>query len=272
MLLAAALIATSCSSDALGSDSDSESESEGSRQFIAQDETGAFIEEGSLFSEDLRVGDCLTGADFISADTVSVIPCTEPHDGRVYDEFGLEAEFGEEFPDRDVLRESATELCLASEFAEIGEIQFITPTSAGWRSGNRKTTCILGARSLPRDDDGRLITSGQGGVGDLTFSKLQVGDCFADRTSQISLFVLAQDCDGPHSREVYHQFNLEDGPYPGDDAVRELAQQGCVDAFGSSDDAAITEADLRWFQPSEGSWDIAIGGKNVTCHLDKTSR
>ena len=89
--------------------------------------------------------------------------------------------------------------------------------------------------------------------------ELGVGDCFddPDAAEEAVSDVAVVDCDEPHDNEVYEVFALADGDFPGDEAVREQADQGCVAAF----DAFVgtpyldSELDYAWLVPTQESWD-----------------
>jgi hypothetical protein len=72
-------------------------------------------------------------------------------------------------------------------------------------------------------------------------------------------------CGEPHDDEVYFDFLLDDGEYPGDDAVLEASDSGCLaqfDAFaGIAYDASTL--DFYAYRPSEESW--SNGDRTVSC-------
>ncbi len=94
--------------------------------------------ENDVFS--IEVGDCVS--DEVSSDTeeisdVSVVPCTEPHNLEVYDEFTLD---GDEYPGDEQADTAAFDGCLASFDDFVGlpyeestlDYTFYRPTEASW--------------------------------------------------------------------------------------------------------------------------------------------
>src|SRR5690349_4514521 len=70
------------------------------------------------------------------------------------------------------------------------------------------------------------------GSDDITAEDLQVGDCLNDADlSGIVTSVPVVPCSEPHDSEAYFEFDLEDGEFPGKDAVNAKGDAGCVEAF-----------------------------------------
>jgi hypothetical protein len=94
-----------------------------------------------------------------------------------------------------------------------------------------------------------------------------VGDCFdtADATGAEYTVV---DCVQPHDREIFALFDLPDGAFPGEDAVREEAVAGCIAEFEAYVGTPYEESALfadEPIVPSAGSWDA--GDREVICLL-----
>ena len=96
---------------------------------------------------------------------------------------------------------------------------------------------------------------------------LTVGTCFDDVTGDEVSDVPVVECSEPHDNEVYDLFDVEDGVFPGVDAIRETAQEGCIERFDAYVDFAY--ADSRYavssFYPTSGSWDQ--DDREVICFL-----
>lgn len=104
-----------------------------------------------------------------------------------------------------------------------------------------------------------------------TFADLEVGDC-------LPLVVYDEDelvfelpvvpCEQPHTDEVFFIYDVEDGEFPGDDALTETSWNGCYEAFqayvGTSYEAS--ELDFYNYQPTKGTW-IREGDRTVQCIL-----
>jgi len=105
--------------------------------------------------------------------------------------------------------------------------------------------------------------------GEINSVDLSVGDCLATRPgadgSDLIENVTVVDCSQPHAAEVYAQFALPDGDFPGDDAVQASAQERCVPEFeafvGVSFD--VSELDIEPIKPSARSW--GQGDRDVVC-------
>lgn len=104
-----------------------------------------------------------------------------------------------------------------------------------------------------------------------TFADLEIGDC-------LPLVVYDEDelvfelpvvpCEQPHTDEVFFIYDVEDGEFPGDDALTESSWNGCYEAFqayvGTSYEAS--ELDFYNYQPTKGTW-IREGDRTVQCIL-----
>lgn len=117
---------------------------------------------------------------------------------------------------------------------------------------------VLGAGA---DGDGEAATSGEVGI-----DSLLPGDC-VERLEEgsITTTVPTVPCAEPHAGEVYAIFDLTDGDWPGDEAVWEEAETGCIDRlFGYSPTAYEDEqVDIFYVHPTSESWEI--GDREVVC-------
>ncbi|PRB10404.1 DUF2510 domain-containing protein [Microbacterium sp. MYb62] len=94
------------------------------------------------------------------------------------------------------------------------------------------------------------------------FGELEVGDClplveYGDEDQIFDLPVVP--CEQPHTDEISLIFDVEDGEFPGDDALAETAWQGCVAHFETFVGIPYEESmlDLYTYQPTRGSWSRA---------------
>jgi hypothetical protein len=94
-----------------------------------------------------------------------------------------------------------------------------------------------------------------------------IGDCFDVRKDQSELREALVPCDVPHDDEIYHQFELPDGPYPGGDTLHAEALAGCVDRFadfiGIPFDAS--ELEVTTYHAGPDAW--AAGDRVVSCSV-----
>ena len=90
---------------------------------------------------------------------------------------------------------------------------------------------------------------------------LGIGDCInewsADDDENVSS-VPKIDCSEPHDREVYYEGTLdESGPYPAGDALNDMVNEGCVDAFEDfvGTDYVESALDFSSLMPTEDGWE-----------------
>ena len=107
---------------------------------------------------------------------------------------------------------------------------------------------------------------------------LELGNCYdpAPDPSQREVIVLLLPCDQPHQYEVYatDSFNetLSDG-YPGDDAVRNFAEERCFERFEGFVGQVWRDSDLdieTWF-PTAVSWEQG-NDRKLSCVLFHRNR
>jgi hypothetical protein len=116
----------------------------------SQSGSGVLAQEDRLPLDLLSVGDCFddpseTGD---TIDSVPVVPCDQPHDNETYDLFELS---GGEYPGDRQVEELASEGCLASFEAYVGEryedseLEFshVTPSEEAWDEGQREVICFV---------------------------------------------------------------------------------------------------------------------------------
>ncbi|MFM9372019.1 DUF4190 domain-containing protein [Streptomyces sp. Da 82-17] len=101
---------------------------------------------------------------------------------------------------------------------------------------------------------------------------LAEGDCFdsvsgsLDDLDGVTTRVDIVDCAGPHDAEVYGNFQLEGGSYPGDTGIAQRADERCGDlgaAYFGDASALPADAEESYFYPDSRAW--AQGERGVTC-------
>ncbi|WP_243225810.1 septum formation family protein [Microbacterium sp. CIAB417] len=106
----------------------------------------------------------------------------------------------------------------------------------------------------PRDEETGEVTE----ESNISIFQLKLGDCLpADAMSgaeQTDADVVP--CDEPHGYEVYHEFELADGEFPGSDAIQTEVEAQCLPAFGEFVGLSYDEStlDITWYEPTESSW------------------
>lgn len=99
--------------------------------------------------------------------------------------------------------------------------------------------------------------------------ELEVGDCFNDDDdlSAEATEVEVIDCELPHDNEIFFEYSLEDGDFPGAETMLEDTLERCVDEFEGFVGTAYEDSDLDVFPiyPTDESW--AEGDRVVYCAL-----
>lgn len=95
----------------------------------------------------------------------------------------------------------------------------------------------------------------------------EVGECLnhADLGEEVSE-IHTLPCEEPHDSEVFHSFEMPEEPYPGDEAVTEAAEQGCLVEFEEFVGTDYYDSDLyiTYLPPQERSWQY-FGHRTVLC-------
>lgn len=120
---------------------------------------------------------------------------------------------------------------------------------------------IGAAEPVARDAETQEVVEG----GQADVFTLKVGDCFDDVTEDEVYEVPAVPCGDPHDNEIYYEFTMPDGEYPGDDVITAAADAECRPQFEAFVGMAYAESVLDWFPftPTEGSW--SNGDRVVQC-------
>jgi hypothetical protein len=95
---------------------------------------------------------------------------------------------------------------------------------------------------------------------------LKVGDCLT--ATEPNLPPAKDDlvpCDQPHTAEVFHTFNLDDGDYPGEESAASTAEEGCTAEFAGFVGVPFEQSELEVFYlyPVEAYW--TLGDRSVQC-------
>ena len=103
-------------------------------------------------------------------------------------------------------------------------------------------------------------------------NEFEAGECTDDSLSGVIADIETVDCDEDHQAEAYAQFDVEGDEFPGEEALTEEVQEGCLgdrfaDYVGVSYDQSIYLAD--GIKPSEESWEG--GDRTVICVIGGTT-
>ncbi len=120
-----------------------------------------------------------------------------------------------------------------------------------------------GGQEPQRDDDGTVTEGTESG----DVFAIQVGDCLNDINVEGEVSeVPITPCDEPHDSEVFHEFELPAGDFPGNEAVNTAAEEGCAgDAFTEFVGVPYESSELyvSFYTPLESGW--ASGDRVVSC-------
>lgn len=124
---------------------------------------------------------------------------------------------------------------------------------------------LAGCSLLP----GGNPTDGETGTGDgesTDVFTIKVGDCLNDGSAEGEVSeVPVVDCAEPHDSEAYASIIMDDGEFPGDQAVEDQAIADCTTEFNSfvGIDYQASALDFAYYYPTEGSW--ANGDREILC-------
>lgn len=101
--------------------------------------------------------------------------------------------------------------------------------------------------------------------GETDVFSIGVGDCLDDNGDTEVLSVPVVDCADPHDFEAYLAKDMDDGDYPGPDAVTAFGDATCAQAFEDFVGAAEADTSLAWtyYSPLEDGW--ANGDREILC-------
>ncbi|MGQ4384224.1 DUF4190 domain-containing protein [Streptomyces sp. SAS_270] len=111
------------------------------------------------------------------------------------------------------------------------------------------------------------------GSGGSAFS-LDKGDCIdapGDALEGMAYDVETVPCSGRHDAEVFANFEMDDGSYPGDNEVTDAADDKCYtlqDTYAMDVWALPGDVDVYYFTPTRQSW--RLGDREVTCMFGNT--
>lgn len=122
-------------------------------------------------------------------------------------------------------------------------------------------TDLLGGGATRDDDTQEITEAGTADVFDIT-----VGDCFDDVSDGVVYEVPAVPCGEEHDNEVYYEFEVEEGPFPGEEFIDQLAGETCKREFEAfvGLDWDNSELQVYPFTPTEGGWKD-LGDRVIQC-------
>ncbi len=98
------------------------------------------------------------------------------------------------------------------------------------------------------------------------------GDCFDDPSAYGELIedietLPVVDCDEPHDNEAYAVFDVEDGAFPGNDALYEEGLDGCLPLFEGYVGSSYETSRLEIFPITPVAEVWAGGDRRIICAL-----
>src|SRR5699024_5564402 len=74
------------------------------------------------------------------------------------------------------------------------------------------------------------------------------------------------DCTAEHTAQFVGTVEIEGAQFPGERAIDDAAEPGCLDAFATFVGTEYADSELRldWFRPTEDTW-TESGGREVWC-------
>ncbi|MCD2443254.1 septum formation family protein [Agromyces sp. SYSU K20354] len=113
---------------------------------------------------------------------------------------------------------------------------------------------LLSAPEPERDETTQEIIEG----GEADVFALRVGDCLTMQEDAEVEAVPVVPCSEPHNDEVYFDFQLDDGEFPGDEAITTAAEDGCLAEFESFVGLPYESSslDIGWYLPTADSWEF----------------
>lgn len=124
------------------------------------------------------------------------------------------------------------------------------------------TACSDDGDEPQRDESGQVTES----AGAADIFDVKVGDCVGDFEDEDEVTdVSVVPCADEHAQEVFASAEIPDGDFPGDDALREQAQEECAAEFATFVGTPWPESELdyTWLQPTEESW--SQGDRELIC-------
>lgn len=132
---------------------------------------------------------------------------------------------------------------------------------------------LAGALALSACSFGDSVRNEEGVIvegGEVSVFEFQQGDCFAADDSDEVESLEAIPCGQEHETQVFATFDLTAATYPGEEAVNELADEGCLDRFDAyvGIDYQSSVFGFGTLIPTQETWD-AVNDREVVCLLGR---
>lgn len=203
-----------------------------------------------------QLGDCFSELPRdVRAPADAIVDCSELHVAEV---FAVATWPEEEFPDTAEIGawcNSQLAAELSADAPGVSGVGFFVPSRAQWRDGNRTVACVV---TLDPPLSGPVE-----GLRTAAMAFYKIGDCLGERSATKPEIPLL-DCAELHVGEVFAQFMVPDGRFPGTATIQEYRDRCEPElqtyAPATADDPSIT---VTSSYPDGVSW--RAGHRAVTC-------
>lgn len=206
-------------------------------------------------------GECFTFREFESPSPRPTV-CTKPHQYEVIAVGWLDDPHPAEFPGDEDLIFTVSGLCGPPFFEITGvhidisihHVQVLRPSETTWLQGDRVWVCLVNhgdaVRSRLADIEPRRTDTA------VSTYFVEPGDCLEDKNLGVELFTYGP-CTEDHYYEVFHNIELEAGPFPGDTELDDMGRDRCGEAFDPFVGRPYADSEwfVEWLVPWEYSWD-----------------
>jgi len=135
------------------------------------------------------------------------------------------------------------------------------------------TGCSVIEQIFPTQAERNSETQEVESAGEADVFEMAVGDCLNDQASDTETVetIPAVPCSEPHDLEAYFSYDLTETTFPGQEAVYDLAAEGCYNEFANFVGIAYEEStlDISYYVPSPESWEA--GDREVMCLIYDTA-
>ncbi len=127
-----------------------------------RDDAGQVREQSDVSATKVRKGDCIAGTARGDVESLTAVPCDQPHGGEAYHAFDLP---GGDYPGAEPIATAAEQGCIEGFTTFVGrpyeesvlEIAPLTPTAESWKAGDRQVLCFI--KDPERDTTGSLANA-----------------------------------------------------------------------------------------------------------------
>ncbi len=149
-----------------------------------------------------------------------------------------------------------------------------TPTVAASPTQTTEPTQTTGTTEPTQSMEAPAVSDQPVQIGTRDVFDIAPGDCmlYVD-VDQIPNSMPLYDCTAPHDAEVYDEFVMTQGSYPGEETTQAQAEQYCLDRFQPYVGTAYDQSALYlyYYYPTDGTWNSAAQDRLITCIVYDTA-